>query len=160
VAKAGISPHVSDPLLWVTQWVHLIVQHLSLLVHTFSCTYLHTAFLYKGSCCRWYMFVTEEFVFAFCAVDSSSSEIMGSRTKHRKKVLWWVTGEHFWWDKNNAGTSLGFQIASHYAWIPSLIICQNYLHIAGFSHSIWFCWMSLVAVALTSMGHLSMLCAY
>lgn len=50
----------------------------------------------------------------------------------------------------------GFQIASHYAWIPSLIICQNYLHIAGFSHSIWFCWMSLVAVALTSMGHLSM----
>jgi len=23
----------------------------------------------------------------------------------------------------------GFQIASHYAWIPSLIICQNYLHI-------------------------------
>ncbi len=99
-------------------------------------------------------------VFAFCAADGSSSEIMGRQTKHRKKILWWVTGEHFWWQKNNAGTSLGFQIASHHAWIPSLIICQNYLHIAGFSHSIWFCWMSLVAVALTSMGHLSMLCAY
>jgi len=109
-------------------------------VHTFSCTYLPTAFSVWGKLLQMVYVCNIRVVFAFCAADGSNSETMGSQTKHTRKNFYdGSLVKHFWWHKNNAGTSLWFQIASHYAWIISLIICQNYLHIASFSHSIWFC---------------------